>query len=562
MPADVPLPADPTAASRQPRATPVLPGAHPDPSVCRAPGDDLVWLATSTFEYWPAVALHSSTDLLTWTPRGSVVDRPGALDLTGVPDSGGVYAPTLRHGLGRWWLVSTVVGGDRPGSFACTADDPAGAWSDPVLVEGAEGIDPALFFEARPGDERDRVWWLGTRLRDPGSYEGETEIWLRELDPETLSLTGPEHVVWTAAQRGAVWSEGPHLVERDGWFHLVTAEGGTERHHAVVAARSRNVVGPYEVDPRGPLLTHRHLGRDHPVVAVGHADLVELPGGEWRATVLGMRPVGGHTVLGRETFVAGVTWEDDRPVVNAGVGQLDDAAVGHRPDPPEARVDDLRDARLPDGAWLSVRGAPSFAVPSVDGLVLDGGAAAGLHDQVGVPAFVGVRQRDHHETLELAVTVRPRQGGAAGLVVRQGGAHDLRVEVACPSATAAAATAAPVGLRVRVVAREAGVDQVLAEAAMPEPGRGPRAGSVPASPETGDGGVEVLLRASCRGDAYDLVALVVDPEGGAPVEVVRAAGEVRVVSTETAGGFVGVVWGAAVDGPGRLVLHRASRGVG
>jgi len=538
VPADVPLAADPTTASARPRTTPVLPGFHPDPSVCRAPGDDVVWLATSTFEYWPSVALSSSTDLLTWEARGSVVTRPGALDLAGVPDSGGAYAPTLRHGLGRWWLVSTVVGGDRPGSFACTADDPAGPWSDPVVVEGAEGIDPALFFEARPGGRRDRVWWLGTRLRDPGSYEGETEIWLRELDPDTLRLTGPEHVVWTAAQRGAVWSEGPHLVERDGWFHLVTAEGGTERAHAVVAARSRAVTGPYEVDQRGPLLTHRHLGQGHPVVAVGHADLVELPDGEWRATVLGMRPVGGHTVLGRETFLARVTWEDDRPVVNAGVGQLDDAVVGHGPRVPEARVDDLRGSRPLDAAWLSVRGAPSFAVPGPEGLVLDGAGAARLHDATGVPAFVGARQRDHHETLELAVSARPGAGGAAGLVVRQSGAVDLRVE--------AVRGLDGDGLRVRIVAREAGVDREIAGATVEE---------------TGSGGVEMLLRASCRGDAYDLVALVVDPAGGPPTELLRARAEARVVSTETAGGFVGVVWGAAVDGPGQLVLHRASRAV-
>jgi xylan 1,4-beta-xylosidase len=178
-------------------------------------------------------------------------------------------------------------------------------------------------------------------------------------------------------------------------------------------------------------------------------------------------------------------------------------------------------------------------VPAPDGLVLDGAGAARLHDATGVPAFVGARQRDHHETLELAVSARPGAGGAAGLVVRQSGAADLRVEVVRGLDGD--------GLRVRIVARETSVDREIAGATVEE---------------TGSGGVEMLLRASCRGDAYDLVALVVDPAGGPPTELLRARAEARVVSTETAGGFVGVVWGAAVDGPGQLVLHRASRTVG
>ena len=41
---------------------PVLPGCHPDPSVCRF-GDRFL-LVTSTFEYLPGLPIHASSNLV------------------------------------------------------------------------------------------------------------------------------------------------------------------------------------------------------------------------------------------------------------------------------------------------------------------------------------------------------------------------------------------------------------------------------------------------------------------------------------------------------------------
>jgi len=92
----------------------------------------------------------------------------------------------------------------------------------------------------------------------------------------------------------------------------------------VTIARSRELFGPYEGNPANPILTHRHLSNLNPVCNVGHADLVELPDGSWYAVFLGSRIYGGyHKNLGRETFIAPVTWEDEWPKIAADTGKCE-----------------------------------------------------------------------------------------------------------------------------------------------------------------------------------------------------------------------------------------------
>src|SRR5439155_22567127 len=106
------------------------------------------------------------------------------------------------------------------------------------------------------------------QVRSP-SRPGRTEVWLQRLDLRRPALVGRRHVLWTGALADAVWVEGPHLYKVDGRYYLVSAEGGTGHDHAVTVARADRVTGPYERCPRNPVLTHRHLGRAHPVVGPG-----------------------------------------------------------------------------------------------------------------------------------------------------------------------------------------------------------------------------------------------------------------------------------------------------
>ncbi|HMB24188.1 MAG TPA: glycoside hydrolase family 43 protein, partial [Anaerolineales bacterium] len=200
---------------------PILPGFYPDPSVCRV-GEDY-YLVTSTFEYFPGLPIFHSRDLVHWRQIGHVLDRPSQLPLDDIRFSGGLYAPTIRYSNGRFYVINTLVSGKtKSGNFIVTATDPAGPWSEPYWLESAPGIDPSLFF-----DDDGRVWYTGNRIPAQVQFEGHREIWLQELDLQSMSLVGDTYSLWDGAIRGGVHAEAPHLYKVDGRYYLMIAEGGT-----------------------------------------------------------------------------------------------------------------------------------------------------------------------------------------------------------------------------------------------------------------------------------------------------------------------------------------------
>jgi len=296
---------------------PILSGCYPDPSICRV-GEDY-YLVTSTFEYFPGLPIFHSRDLIHWRQIGHVLDRASQLDLDEVRPSGGLYAPTIRHHGDIFYVINTLVNGKtKSGNFIVTATQPQGPWSEPYWLD-VEGIDPSLFF-----DDDGKCWYVGTRLNEEGFFKGHTEIFLQELDLETMKLVDGDTVLWDGAVKGVVWAESPHIYKANGYYYLMIAEAGTAHHHAVTMARSKNIAGPYEGNKGNPILTHRHLGLDYPIVGTGHADLVETQNGELWLGLLAMRPYGGYFYnLGRETFLVPARWEDDWLIVSPGSGRVE-----------------------------------------------------------------------------------------------------------------------------------------------------------------------------------------------------------------------------------------------
>jgi len=282
---------------------PVLAGSHPDPSMLRV-GHDF-YLATSTFEWYPGVRLHHSRDLVHWRALGGALDSTRLLDLTGCPDSGGVWAPNLSHAGGLFHLVysnvSTYAGGftDCP-SYLVTAESIEGPWSDPVLLH-MRGFDASLFHD-------DGESWLVNLVHDwrPG-HGGSAGLEATRYNRAAHRLVGEPVPIALPPQ--AEWIEGPGLYRRGPWYYLLTADGGTGYQHQVTVARSRSLTGPYERDPHGPLITARHHP-DLPLQKAGHGSLAKTGTGEWYLAYLVSRPHGrrGPCVLGRETALAPVTW--------------------------------------------------------------------------------------------------------------------------------------------------------------------------------------------------------------------------------------------------------------
>jgi xylan 1,4-beta-xylosidase len=294
---------------------PILSGFYPDPSICRV-GEDF-FLVTSTFAYFPGVPIWHSKDMANWKQIGNILDRNSQLPLNQTGHSGGIFAPTIRYYDGVYYMITTNVASG--GNFIVTATNPEGPWSEPYYLE-APGIDPSLFFDADG-----TCYYCGTRPNPLGvRYNGDWEIWVQKLDLTTMRLVGESHAIWKGALKDVIWPEAPHIYYKDNYYYVMNAEGGTGPNHAVTIARSKNIFGPYENNPNNPILTHRHLGKDYPIVYVGHGDLVDDMNGNWYMVTLASRRCEGYIGLGRETFLAKVVWEDGWPVVNPGIGILED----------------------------------------------------------------------------------------------------------------------------------------------------------------------------------------------------------------------------------------------
>ncbi|TDU03401.1 xylan 1,4-beta-xylosidase [Streptomyces sp. 846.5] len=285
---------------------PVLRGFHPDPSILRVGAD--YYLATSTFEWLPGVTLHRSQNLVDWEPLGGALDEPRLLDLVGTVDSGGAWAPCLSHADGLFYLVYThMVSNIGPyrdlQNFVVTAPSPTGPWSDPAPLHN-RGFDPSFFHD------QGRTWMVAMDYEHRPGRDNFAGITLQEWSREQRRLVGPIHRILRGTGPGV--TEGPHLYHRDGWYILLVADGGTGTGHGAVAARSRTIEGPYELDPAGPLITTRD-DKGNPLQKAGHGCLVETPDGQWYMAYLCARmlPDNGPSILGRESALAQVQWSPD-----------------------------------------------------------------------------------------------------------------------------------------------------------------------------------------------------------------------------------------------------------
>ena len=305
---------------------PILPGFFPDPSICRVGAD--YYIANSTFEWFPGVSLHHSRDLVNWEFIGHALTRQSQLDLRGIADSGGVWAPSLSFADGKFWLIYTNIrtcGMGRPfkdiGIYLTTATDPRGPWGDPVVLNSI-GFDPSLFH-----DDDGRKWLVNMEWDFRKGRHRFAGIVVQEYDPKAQKLIGPQTKI---LEKTGILTEGPNLYEHDGWYYLMLAEGGTGWNHGIAMARSRNILGPYELDPQPSVLT----SRDDATLALqkaGHGELVQTPEGEWILAHLASRPLktdagknlaspdktasaaahaGDRCVLGRETCLQRVEWRD------------------------------------------------------------------------------------------------------------------------------------------------------------------------------------------------------------------------------------------------------------
>ena len=409
---------------------PVLAGFHADPSVVAANGK--FYLVNSSFTFFPGIPVFQSDDLVHWQQIGNVIDRPQTLDFDGLEVSRGIFAPAISYHDGLFYVAATAV--DSGGNFIATARDPAGPWSQPHWLPEIGGIDPSLFF-----DDDGNAYLLNNDLPEATPrYDGHRAIWMQQIDIANFRPIGPRKVLIDGGVRpeqNPIWIEGPHIYKRDGWYYLCDAEGGTGPQHSQVILRSRNAWGPYVAYEHNPILTQRDLPAERalPVTNAGHADMVQGPDGSWWAVFLASRNYAlKHYNTGRETYLLPVEWRDGWPVIlDAGhtVPYIAKAPAFMRNDATQAPNTgnftwrDEFDAAQPRREWSCLR------VPKTDWADLR--AAPGhlsIHplreplDTLQNPSFL-MRRQQHLDFDASTALALPGNGVAAGVAAFQNGEH-------------------------------------------------------------------------------------------------------------------------------------------
>lgn len=224
---------------------------------------------------------------------------------------GGLFAPTIRYHKGTFYIVCTNVlhkrylplqDDEHQNFILSTTDIWADEWSDPVFYDFV-AIDTSLFW-----DDDDRVYLIGASGPAP-----ETKICQFEIDLKTGKKLSEEKLLWEGITK--VFPEGPHMYKKDGWYYLLIAEGGCFEDHHVNMARSRDIWGPYEVNPANPVLAK--TDPNGYIQYTGHGDLFQDLSGQWYFVCLGVRKNNGRFIMGRESVLTTVTWpQGEYPVID------------------------------------------------------------------------------------------------------------------------------------------------------------------------------------------------------------------------------------------------------
>jgi xylan 1,4-beta-xylosidase len=280
-------------------------------------------IANSTFEYYPGVELHRSSDLVHWQSVPSPLSEKRLLDMYGEKCSCGIWAPCISYSNGLYWLIYTNVRNwlvgtekDTP-NFLITAPSIEGPWSNPIFMN-ASGFDASMFH-----DDDGKHWYINMEwdYRESGTRQFSGVV-MREYDAKQKKLVGERKKIFLGSDIGYV--EGPHLYKQNGWYYVAAAEGGTEYAHALSVGRSKKIDGPYEIHPSNPLIS----SYGHPELKLqkaGHGSWCSSIDGEKTYLVyLCGRPLPNtkRCVLGRETALAEIVWKNDWPYVIQPDGRL------------------------------------------------------------------------------------------------------------------------------------------------------------------------------------------------------------------------------------------------
>lgn len=270
---------------------PVIPGKFGDPSVVKVGTD---YYMTHSGGGTPSLLIWHSKNLVDWQP----------LDFAAKKFYGSAWAPDLVHCNGKFYIYITFVKNRyQPNqsfrNYVLVADKPEGPWSEPIDIDVPGKIDPGHI-----------------QINDGKRYLFFNKGWMCQLDSTGTKRISELKKVYDGWQYPEDWvvecfcDESPKLFYRNGYYYLVTAQGGTtgpSTSHMAVVARSKNIEGPWQNSPNNPLL--KTYKREEKWWSQGHATLLADEAGKWWAIYHAYE--NSFKILGRPTLVLPIEWTND-----------------------------------------------------------------------------------------------------------------------------------------------------------------------------------------------------------------------------------------------------------
>lgn len=213
---------------------PILHADYSDPDVIRV-GDDY-YMTASSFNCVPGLPVLHSKDLVSWNLIGYALQKLPSHEISDKPRHGdGVWAPCIRYHDNEFYIYYPDP--DR-GIFMVKAKDPAGPWSEAVLVKAGKGlIDPSPLW-----DEDGKAYMI---FAFAGSRAGiKSVLVICRMNNEGTIMYDDGAMVFDGHPAHPT-VEGPKFYKRNGYYYIFAPAGGVTNGWQM-ALRSRNIYGPYE----------------------------------------------------------------------------------------------------------------------------------------------------------------------------------------------------------------------------------------------------------------------------------------------------------------------------
>ena len=222
---------------------PIINADYSDPDVCRVGND--YYMTASSFACFPGLQILHSTDLVNWTIIGAalkdhypVLPQYKGTDLDyrkKIQHGNYVWAPAIRYHDG-WFYI--YWGDPDQGLFMVKTQDPAGDWTEPVLVKEGKGL-----IDCCPLWDSDGKAYLSHGCA--GSRAGvKSVLFVAPLSADGTHVTGPSRMVYDGHEDQPT-IEGTKFYKHDGYYYIFSPAGGV-KYGWQVELRSKSPYGPYE----------------------------------------------------------------------------------------------------------------------------------------------------------------------------------------------------------------------------------------------------------------------------------------------------------------------------